>query len=180
MPLLTQEHIQALHPLIDAFEGHPSKTQESHLLEGERHNNEYLDLIHDGRDNGRPTQFHNHLLVTEKELTERKIDKGNPYPLKCFLWVIDSTSLRILWEMTPNILRKESRPDKPYVCHTNITGNSKAYIGGEMYFCENGNIYVNFLSDRYGVVATEEKKRMAIKYMEDCKYKNVIRTDQYY
>lgn len=79
--------------------------------------------------------------------------------------------------MTPNILRKKSREDKPYVCHTNITGDGLAYIGGEMYFCKNSNIYINFNSDRFGVVATEEKKVMAIKYIEDCNYKNIIRTD---
>ena len=179
MPELVEEHINGLQPLIDAFEGHPTKTQESHLLTGEKHNDEYLDQIYDGKDNSKPTQFKDELYVTDEEIKEHKIDKGNSYPQKCFLWVIDSKSIKFLWEMTPNILRSESRPDRPYICHTNITGNGKAYIGGEMYFCKNGTIYVNFSSDRYGVVASEENKLMAIKYMEDCNYKNIIRVDRF-
>lgn len=177
MPELLEEHTKGLQPLIGAFEGHPSKTRETHLLEGERHNDEFIAVIYDGKDNNYPSQFHQHLFVTDQEIVEHKIDKGNPFPLKCFLWIIDVKSIKLLWEMTPNISRKKSRPEKPFVCHTNITGDGLAYIGGEMYFCKNGNIYVNFNSDRYGVVATEEKKLTAIKYMEDCNYKNIIRTD---
>jgi hypothetical protein len=86
-------------------------------------------------------------------------------------------SLKIIWEKTPNTLRGAARPDRPYVCHTNITGSQKAYIGGEMYFCQDGNIYVNFSSDRYGVAATETNKQMAIQYMEECGYQNIIRVD---
>lgn len=177
MPELTGTHINGLLPLISAFEGHPTKTRETHLLEGEKHNDEFLQLIYDGKDNKYPTQFHQHLFVTEEEIQHHKIDKGNPYPLKCFLWIIDNKTIKILWEMTTNISRTKSRPEKPYVCHTNITGDGKAYIGGEMYFCKNGDIYVNFSSDRYGVVATEEKKNMAIQYIEDCEYKQIKRTD---
>jgi hypothetical protein len=177
MPLLTKSHIIGLEPLIDAFEGNPKKTQETHLLQGEAHNDSFIDLIHNGFNNHLPKQFNKHLYVTEDEIQKYKLLKGNPYPLKCFLWVIDSESIKILWEMTSNILRKEAIPEKPYVCHTNITGNTKAYIGGEMYFCENGDIIVNFNSDRYGVRSTEEQRQMAIKYMNDCKYLNTKRAN---
>lgn len=177
MPEISEIHAKGLQPLIEAFEGHPKKTKETHLLEGEKHNDEFIDFIYNGKDNKLPNQFHNYLYVTSQEVQQYKIDKGNPYPLKCFLWVIDIKSIKILWEMTSNISRKKSRPEKPYVCHTNITGEGKAYIGGEMYFCENENIYVNFNSDRFGVVASEENKQMAIQYMTDCGYKNLIRTD---
>lgn len=178
MPILQQEHITGLSPLIYAFEGHPKKTKETHLFDGEKSNEEFLPLIYDGKDNDFPKQFHQGLLVTEAELNQHKIDKGNSFRLKCFLWVIDNNSIKIIWEMTSNVKRGEYVFGKPFVCHTNITGeNGQAYIGGEMYFCENGNIYVNFSSDRFGVVATEEKKLMALKYMADCKYKNIIRTD---
>ncbi|HEY5325918.1 MAG TPA: hypothetical protein VIJ27_02875 [Mucilaginibacter sp.] len=177
MPELTKIHTRGLLPIIHAFDGHPSKTRDKNLLDGEKHNDEFLQLIHNGKDNGFPPQFHKHLLVSDAEVQQRKIDKGNPYPLKCFLWIIDVISVKILWEMTPNLSRKKSIPEKPYVCHTNITGDGEAYIGGEMYFCENGITYINFNSDRYGVVASEQKKLMAIKYMEDCDYKNITRTD---
>jgi hypothetical protein len=178
MPVLQQEHINQLSPLIYAFEGHPRKTRETHLLNGEKHNEEFLQFIYDGKDNQHPKQFHQGLLVTDAEVQQYKIDKGNSFRLKCFLWVIDANSIKILWEMTSNVKRGEYVIGKPFVCHTNITGeNGQAYIGGEMYFCANGNIYVNFSSDRFGVVATEQKRQMAIKYMQDCNYKNIIRTD---
>lgn len=177
MPVINNEYSIGLKPLIDPFEGHPRKTRNDHLLEGEKHNDEFMQFIHDGRDNSFPNQFSKHLLVTKEEISLHKIDLGNSYPLKCFLWVIDSVSLKIIWEMTPNLRRKPSRPDKPYVCHTNITGSGKAYIGGEMYFCVNESIIVNFASDRYGYVSSEENKQMAIRYMKDCNYKNIIRAD---
>lgn len=178
MPELSRIHVIGLQPLIEAFEGHPSKTPKTHLLDGEKHNDEYLEVIYDGKDNQMPTQFSDELLVTDVEIEHYKIDKGNPYPAKSFLWVIDERSVKILWEMTPNSLRGAVRPDRPYVCHTNITGNGKAYIGGEMYFCQNGTILINFSSDRYGVVASEEKKNMAIQYFQDCNYKNIVRVDR--
>jgi hypothetical protein len=170
MAVLSKEHIAVLGPLIDPFGRSPHKTIENDLREGEGHNDEFLDFIHDGRDNKRPKQY--------VELTATELDillKGNPLREKCFLWVIDHESIKILHENTRNTLR--SSIGKPYVCHTNITGCCKAYIGGEMYFCENGNIYVNFKSDRYGRPETDDKKRMAIKYMSDAGYKNIICTD---
>lgn len=170
MPVLSNEHIAVLGPLIDPFERSPNKTIENNLLEGEAHNDEFLEHIHDGRDNKRPNPF--------VELTVSELDlllKGTSLREKCFLWVIDHESIKIIYENTRNSLR--SSIGKPYVCHTNITGCSKAFIGGEMYFCENGNIYVNFKSDRYGRPETDDKKRMAIKYMSDAGYKNIIYTD---
>jgi hypothetical protein len=177
MPQLLEKHIAGLAPLINPFEGHATKTIESHILAGEGHNDEFLGLIYDGKDNNFPDQFSGHLYLTPGEVIQNKIENGNPFPLKCFLWVIDQVSIKILWEMTSNIIRKKSNPEKPYVCHTNITGSGRAYVGGEMYFCSNGYIYVNFNSDRYGVTASEQKKSMAIQYMADCNYKNIIRTD---
>ena len=49
MPELLNKHIIKLRPLISAFEGHPSKTRETHLLEGEKHNDEFLEIIYDGK-----------------------------------------------------------------------------------------------------------------------------------
>jgi hypothetical protein len=174
MPQLTEIHIQSLQPLKTPFEGNPRKSIESDLLKGEEHNDEFLDFIHDGFQNEKPKQY---VEITVQELKMHQVDRGGKYPEKCFLWVIDSVSVKLMWEKTPNERRGASRPDRPYVCHTNITGSKSAYIGGEMYFCEDGNIYLNFSSDRYGVAATEENKRMAKQYIEDCGYKNIIRTD---
>ena len=173
MPLLTEAHIMELAPLIGPFEGHPRKSERD-LLDGEQHNDEFLKIIHDGRENANPNNF---TQVTVEEVTRYKLDTGGSFADKCFLWVIDSESIKIIWELTPNAKRGASRPEKPYVCHTNITGSGKAYIGGEMYFCENGEIYVNFSSDRYGYVATQGKKKMAIQYIKDCNYKQVKNTE---
>lgn len=173
MPVLQEHHIIELSPLKEPFEGNARKSI-ADLLKGEEHKDEFIEFIYDGKDNKNPKQF---VELSIDERGKNNIDKGGKYPEKCFLWVIDSTSLKIMWEKTPNEKRKQSRPDRPYVCHTNITGAEKAYIGGEMYFCEDGNIYVNFSSDRYGVAASEQNKKMAIQYIKDCGYKNVINTE---
>lgn len=175
MPYLQNHHIEKLQPLIEPFERSSRKSVERDLLTGEKHSEGFEDFIHDGCENNTPPQF---VQLTDQELIDNNIEKGGKFPPKCFLWVIDELSLKMIWEKTPNLLRSESRPDRPYVCHTNITGCKKAYIGGEMYFCENGNIYLNFSSDRYGFPETEEKKQMAVQYIEDCGYKNIIRTDE--
>jgi hypothetical protein len=177
MPKLQENHILGLEPLINAYEGQTGKSLDD-VLEGEGENDLFLSLITDGKDNGYPKQFHNSLLLSEEEISLYKIDKGGNFNLKCFLWVIDSESIKIIWEMTTNLKRKISFEHKPYVCHTNITGkHGKAYIGGEMYFCSNGSTYINFSSGRFGRVATEQKKKMAIQYILDCGFKNIIRVD---
>lgn len=172
MPALSTNHIQVLGPLIQPFERSPNKTIDD-LKPGESHNNEFLSLIHDGINNHNPEPFYE---ITRQELQQYRIMDGGSYPDKCYLWVIDKVSIKMIWEKTMNVRRGEARPDKMYVCHTNITGCDPAYIGGELYFCEDGNIYVNFKSDRYGRPETEEKKQMAIQYMEDVGYKNLVLT----
>ncbi|THD32439.1 MAG: hypothetical protein DI588_07425 [Flavobacterium johnsoniae] len=169
MPALTPQHKAKLCPLIEPFERSSNKSIDTHLFEGEEHNDEFLPFIHDGIENNKPKQY---CEITVEEVQKYNILNYGSYPEKCFLWVIDDISIKIIWEKTPNVLR--SPIGKPYVCHTNITGCNKAYIGGEMYFCENGNIYVNFKSDRYGNTDSEEKKEMAVQYMKDVGYKNVI------
>jgi hypothetical protein len=174
MPALTKRHIEILEPLIKPFERSPEKSIDTHIRAGEDHNDEFLEIIHDGIDNHKPEPF---FELTIQELKENRIIDGGKLLDKCYLWVIDHVSIKIIWEKTMNVRRGEEIPQKPYVCHTNITGCEPAYIGGELYFCEDGNIYINFASDRYGRPETEEKKQMAIKYMKDCGYKNVIMTN---
>lgn len=172
MPALNNIHIAVLQPLIFPFERSPDKPPfdiEKLREVGEAHNDAFFDFIHDGVNNKPPIQY---TQITVAELNEQGILRGGSYRPKCFLWVIDSVSIKIIWEGTRNVLR--SSIGKPFVCHTNITACSQAYIGGEMYFCEDGNIYVNFKSDRYGRPETEEKKQMAIQYIRDVGYQNVI------
>lgn len=169
MPALEKRHISILEPLINPFDRSPSKTLEKDLKDGESHNDEFKEFIHDGINNNQPIQF---TQITVDELHTYGILDGGSYREKCFLWVIDSISIKMIWEGTRNSLR--SSVGKPFVCHTNITACSQAYIGGEMYFCENGNIYVNFKSDRYGRPDNEAKKLMAIEYINFVGYQNVI------
>jgi hypothetical protein len=76
-----------------------------------------------------------------------KKDNRVQYREKCFLWIIDQNSLKIAREK----IRNEKRAhDSDYICHTNLSNCGLAYIGGEMLFGEDGNIYLNFFSDRYG------------------------------
>jgi len=175
MPALNENHKQILGPLISPFDRSNNKTRETHLLDGERHNDEFLELIHDGINNNKPQPY---FELTLEELERYRVAEGSKFFEKCYLWVIDEVSVKIIWEKTPNSARGMVIPHKPFVCHTNITACSQAYIGGEMHFCENGNIYVNFMSDRYGRPETEEKKKMAIEYMQYAGYKNVIMTPQ--
>ncbi|MCF8451726.1 MAG: hypothetical protein K9G42_00910 [Pedobacter sp.] len=171
MPALTEHHAKILGPLISPFERSSMKALKTHLRAGEGHNKEFMYAIHDGIDNHKPTTPYVELSIEERD--EHGVLNGIKYFPKCYLWVIDKISLKIMYENTPNILRGEEIPDKPFVCHTNITGCEKAYIGGEMYFCEDGCIYINFISDRYGWPETDEKKLMAIEVMEFHGYKNV-------
>ena len=156
---------------IGPLERSKTKSIETHLFDGEKHNDEFAEFIHDGIENSEPPQF---VKITIAELTEHNILSGGSYSEKCFLWVIDEMSIKIIWEKTSNVRRYP----KQYVCHTNITGCAKAYIGGEMYFCEDGNIYVNFKSDRYGWVDSDDHKKSAIKYMEKVGYKNVKNVEE--
>src|SRR6185436_18849228 len=97
---------------------------------------------------------------------ENRILEGGKFLEKCYLWIIDAVSIKIMLELTPNVLRGTAIPQKPYVCHTNITGCQKAITGGEMYFCEDGNIYINFSSDRYGYRGADKRKERVIEVME--------------
>lgn len=175
MPKLNNYHIEVLKPLITPFERSGQKSIEKDLLEGEGHNEEFIPFIHNGENNSKPVQY---TEITLEELQEHRILEGGSYREKCFLWVIDSESIKMIWEGTHNYIR--SAINKPFVCHTNITGCAKAYLGGEIYFCEDGNIYVNFKSDRYGRPETEIKRQMAIEYMEYVGYKNIKRTKDYF
>lgn len=171
MPALTDHHAKVLGPLISPFERSPMKNLQKDLKTGESHNDEFIYAIHDGIDNHNPTTPYVELTIEERD-TYGILD-GKKYFPKCYLWIIDKISLKIMYENTPNALRGGEIPEKPFVCHTNITACEKAYIGGEMYFCEDGNIYINFASDRYGRPETNEKKLMAKEVMEFHGYENV-------
>jgi len=174
MAYIQEHHKEVLGSLIEPFERNKRKSFKTHLKIGEKE--EFTELIHPGNKNNPPPQLNEKTVLTSEELIQNNILNGGSFSEKCFLWVIDELTVKMIWEKTPNELRSAAVPERPYVCHTNITGCGKAYLGGEMYFCEDNNIYVNFRSDRYGNPETKEKKQMAIQYMKDCGYKNIIET----
>ncbi len=81
-----------------------------------------------------------------KLLTDIKLILSNDPPMQeKYLWVIDKNGLKLLPETTPNQLAA-----RKVVCHTNITGGAKAYQGGELWFGDDGKVYINNRSGRYG------------------------------
>ena len=51
----------------------------------------------------------------------------------------------MMLDATPN-----PAAERGNVCHTNITGGMPALQGGELWFGEDGNVYINNASGRYG------------------------------
>jgi hypothetical protein len=166
MGYLTEEHKKLLGKLIDPFERSDKNPEKKKPLMGETEIDPCLGKIHDAKDNGKPKDC---VTVSQEEI-EKFIKVSGKFPEKCFLWVLDNKSIKMIREKTPNNLRK-SKPD--YVCHTNLTGGGKAYIGGEIYFGEDDNIYISWFSDRYGN-PPDDLWENTKKYFEDVGYKNLI------
>jgi hypothetical protein len=144
MPKLTQEEKNKLAPIIPAFGRNTRKPPEEKVCkDGETNKTEFEHLIHPGDENKNPLQF---VSITAEEVQTLK-KKGGQWREKAFLWVIDEETVKFLREKNRNRLRTH-KPE--HVCHTNLTGNTEAYIGGEMYFCEDGRKFINPFSDRYG------------------------------
>lgn len=142
MSALTGEEMKLLGPLISPFEESKKSAAEMDLS-GEIERDVCEAFIHDGRKNSKPK--HLYIELTVAEIATLKANQR--YPEKAFLWVIDETSIKIVREKIPNVARRQ-KPE--YVCHTNLTGYGKAFAGGELFFGEDGSVYINPWSDRYG------------------------------
>lgn len=86
-------------------------------------------------------------IIDEKKLaSQKRFDEIKDR--RTYLWVIDEERILIAPEATP------ATSDRGVICHTNITGNTKARIGGELWFLkkEGGEyeVHLNFASGRYG------------------------------
>jgi hypothetical protein len=143
MAYLTQAEKNLLGPIIEPFERSNKSPDRKVIKDGEREKEEFLDFIHDAYQDDKPPKY----VVLNTEEIEIMISNGGRYREKCFLWVIDETSIKIIREKTRNVKRTH---DPECVCHTNLTGAGKAYVGGELFFGEDGNVYLNPFSDRYG------------------------------
>ncbi|MFZ1635238.1 MAG: hypothetical protein WAT43_15240 [Chitinophagales bacterium] len=139
---------------IEPFERAKSKQAERRILkDGETEYEVCEEFVHIVEYNGDPPK------IIKLTIEEIEILKNDPIGFrdselkkeKCFLWIITNDSLKIAKEKMRNIKRTHM-PD--FICHTNLSGAQKAYIGGEIFFGEDGFVYVNYFSDRYGGVHT--------------------------
>lgn len=174
MAALTEEEIKLLGPIIEPFARSKKPPDQKKPKVGEKEIEEFKEFILDGIRDGKPPQY---VFLDENEIEQLKNDPANfrsnnrnAYREKCFLWVIDSTSIKIVREKTRN--RKRTH-DPEYVCHTNLTGAGLAFIGGEMFFDKDFNVYVNYFSDRYGNPSTVQWET-AKAYIKSVGYLNLV------
>lgn len=165
MAALTQAEKDLLGPLIEPFERSNKSPDRKILRDGETENVGFATPIHDGIQNGTPP---NHVELSEEEINTHIKTKGR-FKEKCFLWIIDETSVKISRELNRNSKRTH---DPECVCHSNLSGGGKAYIGGEMFFGVDGRIYINYFSDRYGNPSSTQWAA-AKKHIESVGYTNL-------
>lgn len=150
MAELTQEEIKLLGAAINPFDRSDKSPDRKAPKDGEIERDEFTEFIHIVDWDGEPPQYvtlnqDEIILLRNNPLTFR--ENRVLYREKCFLWVIDNSPLRIIREKTRNIKRTH---DAEFVCHTNLTAWGEAYMGGELFFGDDNNIYINYFSDRYG------------------------------
>ena len=138
----TPQQIQNLGPATMPFGRSKTKTIDS--LQRGAEDILYTEAtgVYDATGNNEPADI---VRITIEELEFVKT-KPNEIVAKKYLWVIRQNDMRIIPERIPNLKRTR----KQIVCHTNLTGEAEALQGGELYFCENGNLYINNSSDRFG------------------------------
>jgi len=138
----TAQQIQNLGPATMPFGRSKTKTIDSLQRGAEDILYTIENGVYDATNNDEPNDIEK-ITVEELEFVQ---EKPNEIVVKKYLWVIRQNDLRIIPERTPNLKRTR----KQIVCHTNLTGESEALQGGELYFCVNGNLYINNSSDRFG------------------------------
>ncbi len=115
---------------------------------------------------GEDIPFPNHIIRLDAGNVPENCIRCTPFdvidlPADCkYLWIIDGDGLRVIKETTPNTLA-----ERGYVCHTNITGGAEALQGGELWFCTDDLIYLNYKSGRYGA-ETEDQKQAVLDYFQ--------------
>jgi hypothetical protein len=170
MPFLNEEEKRILGPIIGPFERNNRKPADQKILkDGEKERDFIKHLIHSGEDDKNPKQFKKEMKIKISELDVLREKKGK-WPEKCFLWIIDFETIKIIKEKNRNEKRTHK---KDCVCHTNLTGGGNAFIGGELYFVEDGRKIISFSSDRYGDPSPEQWVA-AKNYFEKVGYTPVI------
>lgn len=168
MAALTPQEKNQLPPMVMPY-GRSLKGAERKILkDGEIETDGFNPLSYEAEFNGEPE---NVVYITEEEI-EAHLNVRGRFQEKCFLWVIDETIIRIIRELTQNIKRTH---DPTCVCHTNLTGGQLAHMGGEMFFSEDGRVFINPFSDRYGSTNISSEQWEATKqYFTNVGYTNLI------
>ena len=115
--------------------------------------------IYDASEDGRPDD----IRLTDHAV----IDETNKY-----IWVITGTGLFMVFENTKGPNRNRSG-----LCHSNITGGKRAYQGGELCFCRDGSLVLNFRSGRYGA-ETDTQKAAVVDYFHAVGYQTAVVADE--
>jgi hypothetical protein len=170
MPTLTTREKRLIGPLISPFQDSNKTEQQKEMKDGEFDRSAFEEFIHPGERDGKPS--HRYAELTLREI--RKVMRTGRCPEKCFLWIIDETSIRLIREKIRNPTRQP--PKQGYICHTNITGWGTARAGGELFFGRDGRVYINPFSDRYGGDRLLRGRRWPtiIQYFKRVGYKNLV------
>jgi hypothetical protein len=167
------EEEKASLPLIDPYgRVPPEKRSGKTVKDGESHRDGFEPFIYDAIRNTTPSVYQGFVALKREDAdivrTRPHKEWTEVHRDACFLWVIDEDRIRMIREKTRNTLRESQD-----VCHTNLTGNAKARMGGELFFCEDETIIINQKSDRYGW-ATSEQFEVALNYFRRVGYQNLI------
>ena len=169
MPLPTAEEIKLFGPLIPPF---GRNTREDKLKRIEKGEDIFFDIpngAYDAVNNNKPINCIHISTENFNLLIENCPKYREDFFNEKYLWVIGTWGLRLIRENT----RNEARVIKKYVCHTNLTGGLDAYQGGEIWFCEDNRIGINYFSDRYGAT-TREQWNAVIQHFKNVGYNNVV------
>jgi hypothetical protein len=168
MAELTQEEKDNIGPLITPFSRSTKKPELCVIKDGESDIEPFINHIHDAVKDEEPE---NVVYLKVEEVETLKANNGR-LEEKCYLWIIDDKSIKMLRERTRNV----KRAHKPQcICHTNLTGGQPARLGGEVFFCEDGRVFLNPYSDRYGGRnITNEQWEAAKAYFKKVGYTSLI------
>ncbi len=147
------EQLEGLGPPIPPFARSETKTIAS-LQEGSE---DILYGVANGVYDATNNNYPKDLVTISTEELELLQDPAIEIIEKKYLWVIQEDGIKIIKESTLNPKRS---PTKKYVCHTNLTGAGEALQGGELYFCDDGAVYLNNKSDRYGCYREGQDKNV--------------------
>lgn len=155
MPKPTIEQLQNLGESVGPFERTNFKRK---VLKGEDLKEEFARFVYDATDNDYPS---NRLKASAEDIMEGKAENQK------YLWIINKDGLFIIPEQTKN-----SDAGRGVVCHTNLTGGGAANQGGELWFDNDGMVYINNKSGRYGAT-TLSQRNAVIDYFQFVGYENV-------